>query len=485
MSAGITVEAFDANPVTLARVILGKRFRTEKGLPGLYERNGDWFRWQGGLWTVCPSKEIEDAVYLDLSTVRLRTVNKAGDEVTKPLTLNKALLDSVMRGLEALSRMQGVKFPQWLDGTSGWNADYSIAFQDVVVDVKASAAKGTPVTRARTDSWLDPCVIPCKFDPDAISDVLVKCLHQWSGGEVDWETTWLRSQAYTCWTAREARLFMNYGQPRAGKGITEKIRMKLVGNYSYMGVRMSTLAKDFGKHKLSVARVLAISEVVEQQKWASEEASGLLKNILGCDPIDLNRKYKDAAENVVSHAAIVMLGNQMPNLSNQGGGLSSKIVPLNFDHSYVGKEDWGLEDALDGQLQGIAGMVYRAGVELVSEKDPTKKFPLVEGAKLAMEKFHSLNNPANGFLEWGYEPCKGNVVHSDIVWGDYKRFCEKIQTRPGQRNLFNAWLESQNSWGVMRYREPNGGKCGFRGLIRKKYQRFVNEGSTGGPELED
>ncbi len=465
-------------PMILAKAILAHNFKTERGMPSIYLKDGDWYQYRENRWQITDRVRLEDDVCLALASIWVETKDPdTNKKVRKPLRTSKLLLATVFRCIEALCRVRGdVSMPSWLKPVEGWNDDFTIAFEDVVVDVKASALQGKLVTRERTDLWFDPCVLPCKLVVGAKSPTLEKCLREWSSGEEKWKETWLRGIAYTLMAHREARLFLNYGVPRSGKGVTEDIRRMLMGKDVCANLQMSTLAKNFGKHKLSSARALIIPEVSELDKRGAEEASAVLKQILGKDPFDIDRKYQDPAQNVVSGAAIVMLGNQMPNLSNAGGGLSSKIVPLYFEKSFVGQENWDLGDTLRGEVEGIAYMVLEAAIRMVAEKDATKKFPLPVGSQVAMEKFLALNNPADGFLEWGYIREQKGMVSPEVVYGDYLTFCEKLPMKPLGRYHFYRWIETQNSWGVFKSRNTKTGFQVYRGLKRKDQVGFEKAG---------
>lgn len=475
----VSIVAKSGDPIDVAKAILAHKFRTPGGMPSLIIYGGDWFQYRDGLWSVQDRARVKGDMYLSLPQVWTEKKDKETNKTVRSrVRSSKLLLDSMMLAVENLCTVwDEISIPRWLKGGEGWNNEFSLTFEDVVVDAKASAERGQIVSTPRTDLWFEASVIPCKWDPKAISPTLERCLEEWSEGEANWKTTWLRGMAYTVMAHRSARLFLNYGVPRSGKGITEEIRKMLLGKDLYLGLQMSSLSKNFGLHGIASARTIVIPEVSELDKRGSEQASAIIKAVLGKDAFDIDRKYLDPVKNVVSKAAIVMLGNQIPNLANSGGSISSKIVPLNFDKTFLGKENWDLVGALRAELPGIANMVVRAAMELIGEKDNTKKFPLTAGSKVAMEKFLALNSPADGFLEWGYVPSPKGLVSTDVVYSDYVRFCESLPMKDLGRVSFYRWLEAQNSWGVFKTRNTKTGYQVFKGLKRKDRLGFDKAGT--------
>lgn len=248
-----------------------------------------------------------------------------------------------------------------------------------------------------------------------------------------------------------------------------------MGENHYFGVQMKTLASEFGLYPLAWKRVMVVSEVNKLEEKFTDQAGSLVKNVVGMDPIPLNRKFVDESQNVVSRAMVVMLGNLLPNLPNTGNGLSSKMVPVPFTVSFLGRENYGLSEQLAMELPQIGMRMARAAVELVREKDGKKKFPMTKDAEEMMEKYKVMANPADSFLQWGFRKLSDGFVASQPVYGRYEEFCQKFRLRPVNRNEFNIWLEAENSWGVRKKRQAKGGSNGFVGLTFKPTAGYDDE----------
>lgn len=467
----------DISPMGLAMAIMQDEFASQ-GARTVYRVGYNWWVWTSNLWTVTADNEVEDRVWKWLSGAFKFAATPDGTAGAAPLKYDSTLISTVMRCLEAVTRVSNrTPIPCWMGSDRQVDPNYVIAFRNCLVDIKASVAAGQVVTIERGREWFDMVTVPCDYDPAAVCPTFSRCVSEWGGGDAAWALLLQREMGYTQMATRTyAKWFMHYGMARGGKGTIEAVRRRLIGESGYMGLRMSSLSKNFGLHRLSSARLVAISEVTGLEKDAGNQAGGLIKNILGRDPIDLDKKHQDPMENVVVNAAVVMLGNELPTLPNSGGGLSSKMVPLDFQHSWVGREDFELGEKLGAEVQGIGRWVVEGAISLVAEGDSRKKFPLTEGAREALEKFVQLANPADGFLAWAFEKRDGGFVSSELVWGRYMEFTAQMRVKPVARTQFNNWLEVNNSWRVYKHRLPQGGLTGFKGLSYREQTGWL-EGS--------
>jgi len=464
----------DISYMGIAKAVLEDQYKTPNGACGFYLHNTDFWTYTVDKWEVTKREVVEDLVWHWLSDAYHYEIGAQGIKTIKKMRVSKNVVLEVVRAIEAQRRLLEPKLPLFISGSEGRNPSLCIGFKDMLLDVEASAKSGQMVFKKRAENFMDSVTLPVNLDLNAECPVWLNCLKEWGGGDPAWATLLQRSMAYRFLSFRGfAKWFMYYGAVRGGKGTIETVMRELMGPHAYVGVRMSSLGKQFGLHKLVRARTFVVSEITELDKLMGEESSGLIKNLVGRDPIDLDRKHTEGLENVVSDACVVLVGNELPQLPNKGRGLSSKMVPINFDSSFEGKEDFFLADKLRGELAGIAAWIAKGAVELIAEPDSKKKFPLTEGGLFAMEKYHMLNNPADTFLNWAFVKNKDRFVSSELVWGLYEQFMEQMKWQKMSRIKFNGWLESTNSWGVRKYREAGGGKNGFKGLALKEKVGFT------------
>lgn len=453
----------------VARAMLKVCF--EDGL-GLKEVQGRLFEWYGGKWIQRDQQWLEDTVWR--WTEDLHVSEDPNGLVVERYGPTEFKVNGIVRALEALCRVAGIEVPQWLypvhrDKLS--DPHCSISFRDVVVDVKESAAQGKMVTVVRGPEWFDPCVVDVDLDEKAECPRWMRCLEEWSGGDVAWKELLQRWMGYSMMSHRRyAKWMLFHGKIRAGKGTISTVMRWLVGGTGFVGTSLDELAGSFGLDGLEFARVLCVSEVSALDTREGEVAVRVLKNVLGRDPISINAKYKRQMRNVVVQAAPWVQANEIPQLPNKGRGLSGKMLVLPFDRSFEGKEQHNLMDILKGELAGIAAWTLQGAIALEGARDSEKFAPTESGLRVVKE-YHLVNNPFDYFLEARFVRNKDGVVSHSLIRSEWKDWCTANNVKLNvAANTLTMKLRTESSWDLNKIRAGHDGTRMMSGLSLKKDQ---------------
>lgn len=454
-------------PMKVARAMLRVCF--EDGM-GLKEVQGRLFEWYGGRWIQRDQQWLEDAVWRWSEDLYVTDDNGAIERYGP----SEFKVGGVVRALEALCRVAKTEVPQWLDARledSLEDPHCSIAFRDVIVDVKASARDGVLKTVARGAEWFDPCVVDVDLERWAVCDRWMKCLQEWSGGDPVWVELLQRWMGYSMMSHRRyAKWMLFHGKIRAGKGTISTVMRWLVGGTGFVGTSLDELASSFGLDGLEFSRVLCISEVSELDSSDGEVAVRVLKNVLGKDPISINAKYKRQLRNIVVGAAPWVQANEIPQLPNKGRGLSGKMLVLPFTRSFEGKEQHNLMDELKGELAGIAYWALQGAVKLEAAADGAKFVQAKEGEEV-VKQYHLQNNPFDYFLESRFVKNRAGFVVYELVrreWEDWiRRNNMKMHVAV---HMLPTKIVSDSSWDLSKVRKGSDGSRALQGLSLKKDQ---------------
>lgn len=456
-------------PMKVARAMLKVCF--EDGM-GLREVQGRIFEWYGGKWVQRDRQWLEDAVWR--WTEDLHVSDDPNGLVVERYGPTEFKVSGIVRALEALCRVAKTEVPQWLGtGFEDRLSDphCSVAFRDVIVDVKASAETGALVSVPRGPEWFDPCVVDVDLDPAAECPRWMQCVEEWSGGDERWKELLQRWMGYSMMSHRRyAKWMLFHGKIRAGKGTIGTVMRWLVGGTGFVGTSLDEIASSFGLDGLEFARVLCISEVSELDSREGEVAVRVLKNVLGRDPISINAKYKRQMRNVVVQAAPWVQSNEIPQLPNKGRGLSGKMLVLPFDRSFEGKEQHNLMDVLKGELAGIAAWALRGAIKLEAAPDG-EKFTPTDSGKAVVRDYHLANNPFDYFLEARFVRNKEGAVANDLVRREWKDWCKSNNVRLHVAdNQLLMKIVAESSWDLSRIRKGAEGTRVLAGLSLKKDQ---------------
>jgi putative DNA primase/helicase len=92
-----------------------------------------------------------------------------------------------------------------------------------------------------------------------------------------------------------------------------------------------------------------------------------IKSITGEDAVNIDRKNLRPLLNVRLPIRFVITVNELPNLRDASGALSSRLSILPFTESFEGREDRGLEKRLIAECPGILAWSLR-GLKMLREE---------------------------------------------------------------------------------------------------------------------
>lgn len=438
--------------------------------PGLIEYRRNFWRWHEDRWVWMDYRGLEDLVIKwIMDSYYIAGYEEDGSPIIKRLPpTNHALVVRILRSFCVIPNDS--PFPYSALTECNWNPGTTIAFSDCLVDVGGEEIRTYP----RPPSWVDPQIFKFPWgDGKAECPTWEKCLQQWSNGDPTWIALLERYMGYCLMGTRKyARALLQYGKIRSGKGTATRILRHLQRHPNFISIPIESIINDFGLDGLEVARTLVIPELHQLDKRSAESLSSLIKTILGEDVRPVNIKHERRMNDLILRSAIIIQANELPNLPDRGTGVSSKLLPLCYQNSFLGKEDMGLEDRLLQELPGIARRLAKAAWELERTQEPSEKLPLTEDARAAINDYRSAVNPLDSFLETYFtkdpKGAKGNFIASEVIRSLFAtwRKVNKIKLDIPD-NYLNQRLEQDTSWDIKRYRKPNGGSRGMRGLFLK------------------
>ena len=448
-------------PMQVARYLLTSHFSTPNNRNGLWFWRGNFYEWYGEKWQKRDREWVESAIWVALENTTFNQQTQNGARQTR-YAPNIPKVQGVMCALQAIQTLPHDKSPVWLTAPQTKSTRSLVSFMDTVLDAK------TGNKYKRDETFFDPHVMPCNFEPGAKCPTWHKCLREWSGGDAEWSNLLQRMFGYCLLPHRDyAKWFLMYGKIRGGKGTIMTILKALLGE-GYMGTCLEDIAGQFGLWGIEQARVMAINEVSEISNREGEAACRVLKSIVGKDPISINRKFEQPLRNVVVDAVPIMQSNEIPRLPNKGLGLSGKMVLLPFTVSFAGRENYRLSEQLLEELPGIAYWAWQGARAVEEEEDPKKKFPMPDRSLALIDDYHAVNNPVDEFLETKFKPMTGGFVTSEVLYSQWIEWSRHLKVPPLSQREFVHRLVESSTWDLRRARIGGGGKRGLRGLAFKE-----------------
>jgi putative DNA primase/helicase len=161
-------------------------------------------------------------------------------------------------------------------------------------------------------------------------------------------------------------------------------------------------------------------------------------NVVGEDSIDVNAKGVKAATSTSLPVKFMLLGNSLPAFRDPAMALINRVVLIQFQNSFVGKEDTELTQKLMSEIDGIFSWTLIGYDKMLSDY----RLPQPESGKATIENFRKLVSPIRGFV---FDCCELSEDRSgpeingdrDQIFEMWRIYCEKIgREHPGTRSSF-------------------------------------------------
>lgn len=387
-----------------------------------------YFYWRGSLWVwsngvwECRSREgLRGEVAKWLSTATRDVPDADGGGLREvPFNFSARLRDDVCSFVMTHEIVEGDPQPPFNAETKKREPgmDRLIFFRDKVVDVK------TGEVRDRVWSDFHTVVLPFDWDEGAECPEWDKSVETWFRGDKNATELLHRRIGYLLMGFRGFdRIFLDGGVPRSGKGCVDRIESQLIGPENRMSLNLADMGDTFATQGLERVRELVLHEYDEGggSRAESTRMRQLLKQIVGRDQVRVRGMYQGPRSLTVG-AVPKIVGNAIPEIPDQAGGLWGKVSVLWYGVSHTGREDLGLEERLSKELPGIARRAVEAAGRLWNAK-AGERWPIQEGARHAMEEAVRMSNPIEHWVQQRCERSEGSFVSKEILFEDYVRFC--------------------------------------------------------------
>ena len=388
------------------------------GLPPILNKcitvGNQTYLYENQVWIPAPDRLMEDLVRLAMCKCQYRV----GQNGSAPVDTPTWRVRSVVAAIQAHTRAPAeAQVPLWVGpGHPTFHPEKSICFQDAVYDLSTSQWHDRP------SNWLDPVVLPCtRAEVEGAPDptTFLSCMERWAGEDPEWGELLMRMTAYTLMPYRDfQRAFLMVGKRRAGKGVWARFMRKSMGALNVFSTDMEKFAYTHGLEGADTSRLILVNEVGETEVSVPAQMRRKLNEVIGRDETRLNPKGV-RTYGAVLPGAILMVGNDLPDIEDPSDSFWSKVVILPYRVSFLDKEDLNLEDRLWADRAGIYRMILEAGSRLLIEG----RFPKVQSADSTRSALKRHNSPIDAFID---DRCDLNSKKSetkDDLYEAFKNWC--------------------------------------------------------------
>lgn len=402
-------------PVDNAKLLIQRCFTTQ-GIRTLLFCSNSFWQWDSFQYVEVDPNKIRQTTYKFLEDAKVLT--KMG--FLKNFNPNQNRVTQIIDALksECFFGYHPANGTIWLDERQFPNSKSVIPFRNGILSVEdwlkdENSALISPTPALLNTSCLDFDFAPYAAEPKEWLKFLEslwsediesqKAIQEWMGYLLTQDT-------------RYQKMLLIVGPPRAGKGTIARILEALLGPNNVAGPTLGSLNTEFGLQPLLNKTLIIFSDVrIENMKSYNATVERLL-SISGEDLLTINRKYQIPIT-VRLPAKIIMMSNELPDLTDSSGALANRYLVLNLKTSWLNREDTDLFEKLKMELPGILLWALK-GLKQLTEKG---RFIQPKASLEAIEELKELSSPVTVFVD---EICNFEPKASTSI-----------------KNLFFAWSQ--------------------------------------------
>lgn len=360
-----------------------------------------------------------------------------------PLRPGPTLVSGVADALRALSHMETVRPPMWLDNCVGPEPKDVVSLRNGLFHIPTKALL------PHTSKFFTLNTLPFTWEPDAFAPTWLKFLSEVWPDDSEMAATLQEMLGYliTADTSMQ-KMFMLIGPRRSGKGTIGRVINALIGKENISGPTLSSLTTNFGLQPL-IGKLVAI---VSDARAPGRDHQTIVERLLmmsGEDTITVDRKNMDAWVGALT-ARVVIMSNETLQLGDASGALVGRMVVLQMHKSFYGTEDTQLTTRLMEELPGIFNWALEGRERLYKRGF----FVQPAGSAEAVDEMTKLNSPITEFLERCCDLGAEHTEQKDLVFEAYKRWCQRNERHAAHKVQFSKQLYA-TAHTVVGYRPRN------------------------------
>lgn len=325
-----------------------RQFHSHPEHPTLIAHGDGFYEWQSNRWSPITDGSVGQRLFEWLDRADEPYRSKPDGWGLRPFPANPRSVADARESIRSLARLPDeLSPPCWIGG-------------EAIADLRSLLACPSGMLSLPTGEWLAPtprlfttAALDFDIDPDSPDPTRWTQFLQEVFGD-DTESVHLLQEWFGyCLTADTSQQKMLYivGPKRSGKGTIGRVLRRLVGEARSASPTTSTLASQFGLQSL-LGKSMAI---VSDARFRGRDIHVAIERLLcisGEDTLPIERKHTTTVTAALP-TRFMFLSNELPRLEDASGALASRFLLIRLEHTFLGKEDLGLFDALSAEMPGI------------------------------------------------------------------------------------------------------------------------------------
>lgn len=427
----------DNTGLTVARAWVN-RDRTEDGYPTVRSYKGRWVEFNKGRYELCEKEILRGEIYRFLDGKHFVKEGSQGKDID-PFKTSARLVSDVVDALYSFGPITKDP-PLWLkrDRTGMPDPVDLIPFRNGILDV-AEYLKGGIKLYDPTPNLFTFTSLPFDFDETMESELWINYLDGIFNGDtekINLLQEWFGYNLVPDMTYEKLMMFV--GRPRSGKGTVLHALASMLGDKQVCSTSFRQLCSGFGYQPLLGTLAALMGDAKVPRQADSAQALEKILQIVGGDPVGVDRKGIRALPQVHLSCRFTMAMNLLPYLPDHAQALEPRINLIQFDNSYIGKED----RTLKRRLKEEAPAILPWALEGLKRLRTTQEFTVPGTSKKAMDDLRAMTTPVWSFAQECCSTGKELEVEQDKAFAAWDAWCRSRSMRSGFREQFSQMLKA-------------------------------------------
>ena len=394
---------------------------------------GQWLHYVDGRYQKEVTELLRGRLYRFLDGKQYQKVDGEGAITLAPYKPSRAKVSDIF---DALNQWCPIIYdpPAWLDDKTRPDPVNLIPFRNGILNFDDYMA-GKITLLDPTPAYFNMNVVPYDFDENLESKLWDDFLLDiFSGGQekISLLAEWM---GYNCVPDMSHEKMMIFtGRPRSGKSTVLEALRHMLGYEQCCESTFQSLCGPFGLQPMVGTLAALIGDAKTPHARESDAALEKLLQIVGGDPVTINRKGITQMPTVQLKCRFTMAMNELPAFADHANALEPRLNLLHFENSYIGKEDRFLKTKLNREAD--AGRIINFALRGLKRLRENKVFTLPESSNDLVDQFKAISNPIHEFIGECCAFNKETQVVTNVLYETWRNWCKWNGRSPGIKPLF-------------------------------------------------
>jgi putative DNA primase/helicase len=419
----------------------------EDGFPNIRLYKGQWLHYNNGRYEVKAESLLRGQLYGFLDGKMYKRTDPVGNVTVEPYKPSRAKVSDIF---DALNQWCPITCdpPTWLDDEYHPDPTSLIPFNNGLLNFD-DYMEGKVTLIPSTPAYFNMNVLPYDFDPSLESEEWESFLDDIFNGKQDMIDLMSEWFGYNCVPDMSHEKMMIFtGRPRSGKSTVLEAMRHMLGYSQCCETSFQSLCGTFGLQHMEGKLAALIGDAKTPNASQSDSALEKILQIVGGDPVTINRKGITQLPIVNLKCRFTMAMNELPAFADHANALSPRLNLMQFENSYIGCEDRYLKYRLNKEAD--SGKLINFALRGLKRLRENGKFTVPESAQALADQFRAISDPVHEFSteccifahDIG-EPREHHWITKSTLFDLYRNWCKGNGRAIGMKVRFlNRFLAS-------------------------------------------